>query len=71
MADEINSNIFSYLFGQYMGNLKRLDNLVEYLETQDVISEDNPAFKDMCNFYMELEQIATNFHSIIETKITT
>ena len=58
MATEINSD-------SLRGQLSRLDNLVEYLETQDVIAEDNPAFKDMCEFYMELEQVVTNLHTII------
>lgn len=59
------------LLNEYVDNLERLDKLVEYLETQNVISEDNPAFKEMCDFYVELEQVATNFRSILETKVTT
>lgn len=59
------------LLNEYVDNLERLDKLVEYLETQNVISEDNPAFKEMCDFYVELEQVAINFRSILETKVTT
>lgn len=72
MADEFKKYRSMYdLLGEYVDNLERLDNLVEYLETQDVITEDNPAFKEMCDFYVELEQVAVNFRSILETKVTT
>ena len=71
MTGEINNVSMYDLLNAYVSNLERLDNLVEYLETQDVISEDNPAFKEMCEFYVELEQVATNFRSILESKVTT
>lgn len=67
MEGEINKYKSMYdLLNKYVDNLERLDKLVEYLETQNVISENNPAFKEMCNFYVELEQVAANFRSILD-----
>lgn len=72
MASEINNHSSMYdLLQAYVDNLERLDNLVELLETGDMISEDNPAFRQMCDFYTELEQVATNFRAILDSKITT
>ena len=46
-------------------NLDRLKTLVEYLETQNVIDESNPAFDEMCQFYSELTQVYWNLDSLI------
>lgn len=72
MANEINNHTSMYdLLQAYIDNLERLDSLVELLETGDMIPESNPAFKQMCDFYIELEQVATNFRAILDSKVTT
>ena len=63
MASEINNAEFH---NQLVSQIRRLDILLEYLETQNAISEDNPAFSEMCSFYMEFEQVVTNLHTLIK-----
>ena len=63
MAEEFNN---AEIHNQLVSLLKRLDILLEYLETQDVTSEDNPAFSEMCNFYAEFEQVLFNLHNLIK-----
>lgn len=62
MATEFNN---AEVHNQLVSQLKRLDILLEYLETQEVLAEDNPAFSEMCNFYAEFEQVVFNLHEVI------
>lgn len=46
-------------------NMDRLGVLVQMLETGDMITEDNPAFDDMCDFFAELQQVYWNLQSLM------
>ena len=46
-------------------NMDRLETLVQTLETGDIITEDNPAFNDMCEFFEELQQVYWNLKELM------
>lgn len=46
-------------------NIDRLGILVQLLETGDMITEDNPAFHDMCEFFEELQQVYWNLKELM------
>lgn len=46
-------------------NIDRLGILVQLLETGDMITADNPAFGDMCEFFDELQKIYWNLKELM------